>query len=123
MRKKLYNLLMKRAKKLYKDSLRNYKEKFYDLALVYLEQSLQLFLKAIILKKFGDFPKTHKIKELLKLINFEPKEEEIMIINLLENVYIGGRYLEIEYSKEEYEIAMKFVKKIFEKYGHRNSTI
>jgi len=116
MRKKLYELLMKRAKKLYKDSLRSYKEKFYDLALVYLEQALQLFLKAIILKKFGDFPKTHRIKELLELIGFKLKKEEVMIVSLLEDVYIGGRYLEKEYSKEEYEIALKFVKRIFEKY-------
>jgi len=117
MRKKLFSLLIRRAKKLYKDSLRNYKERFYDLALVYLEQALQLFLKAILLERFGNFPKTHKIKELLNLLGFKLSEEEILIVNLLEDVYIGGRYLEKEYSKEEYEIALKFVKKIFKEYG------
>jgi len=123
MRKKLFNLLIRRAKKLYKDSLRNYKERFYDLALVYLEQALRLFLKAILLKKFGDFPKTHKIRELLNLLGFELSEEDVLIVNLLEDVYIGGRYLEKEYSKEEYEIALKFVKKIFKKYGFRTSNL
>ena len=62
MRKYLYELLMKRSKRLYDDSLRAYNDGFYDLALVYLEQSLKLFLKVKILENIGEFPKTHDIK-------------------------------------------------------------
>ncbi|BFI73328.1 DNA-binding protein [Nanoarchaeota archaeon] len=120
MKKYLYEILMKRSRRLYNDSLRAYNDKFYDLALVYLEQSLQLFLKAKILENIGEFPKTHDIKKLLEILNYSFSEEDLLVIDLLNDVYISGRYLEKEYSKEEYEKALNFVNKIFEKYGFRN---
>ncbi len=117
MRKELYNILMRRAKRLYEDSLRCYKDGFFDLALVYLEQALQLFLKAKALEKYGKFPKTHNLRFLLEILDYKPSKEEILILDLLDDAYISGRYLEKEYSKEEFEKALEFVKKIFERYG------
>ena len=118
-RRKLYEMLLKRAKRLYEDALRSYNDGFYDLALVYLEQALQLFLKAKALEKYGKFPKTHNLRLLLEILDLKLSKEDILVLDLLEDAYIAGRYLEKEYSKEECEKALEFVKKIFDKYGFR----
>jgi len=117
--KRLRDLLLRRAEKLFKDSIKSYEEGFYDLALVYLGQSLQLFLKAKILEKYGKFPKTHNLRVLFEVLNYDLSYDELLVVDLLEDVYISGRYLEKEYSEEEYKKALEFVKKIFDKYGYR----
>ena len=92
----------------------------YDLALFHLEQSLQLLLKSKLLEKYGDFPKTHGLKELFSLVSkFKPKlktmiKKNILSVDILEDAYIAARYLGSEYGKEEYEICKKFVKKLWE---------
>jgi len=75
------------------------------LALVDLGQAAQLLLKAQLLKN----------EMFLKENEF--LEENIFAITLLEDVYLGGRYLLREYTKLEFEKALDFVKKLFDKYG------
>ena len=117
MRAKLYDLLIRRVKRFYEMAKENYNLEYYDLALVHLEQALQLFLKAKILEKFGKFPKTHNLKELFKILGKELKKEDLLIVDLLEDAYIGGRYMLRDYSREECEMAFKFVEKILNEYG------
>ena len=118
MKKKLFEKLIDRSKHFLKIAIFDAKNEKYDIALVHLEQALQLLLKAKIYEKTSEFPITHSIKILLKELN----EKEIIeknreIINVLETAYIAGRYYDIEYEKKDFEIAFEFVKSIFKKYG------
>ncbi len=90
----------------------------FDIALVHLEQALQLLLKAKIYERFGEFPTTHSIKILLRTLKENTLlEENREIINMLEAAYLAGRYYDVEYEKRDFEIVLEFVKKVFEKYG------
>jgi len=111
--------LFERAKKFLKEAEDDIKKGFFDLAAFHLEQSLQLLLKAILAKKVGYFSKTHSLEILKEEIKkVEPKifrllEKNKIILANLERAYIGARYLPFEYSKEEVEEMLKFVKKVF----------
>jgi len=120
MKKKLHEKLINRAVQFIRDALNDANQGFFDLALVHLEQALQLLLKAKIFEKFGEFPATHSIKVLLKTLD----EEDLLnknreIINILETSYIAGRYYDIEFEREDFEKTLGFVKSVFEKYGVR----
>ena len=105
--------LFERAKKFLREAEDDIKKEFFDLAAFHLEQSLQLFLKAILLKKVGFFSKTHSIEILKEEIEkVEPKIFELLqknkeIVANLERAYIGARYLPFDYSKEEVEKMLK----------------
>ncbi len=63
--------------------------------LFFAEQALQLYLKYLLAKHIGDFPKTHKIRVLLselgkverKVGGFVKKHE--LILDILEEAYIN----------------------------------
>jgi len=87
------------------------------------EQSIQLYLKYLIYKRIGDYPKTHNLKILFdnlnRLINiseFISENEEI--IDLLTTSYIESRYTMMEYSKKSAEISLKFLDKFKEKFNN-----
>lgn len=80
----------------------------YNLALFHLEQALQLCLK--IYEKYGDFPKTHSLRLLLSEIG--QVEADPVVVDLLEDAYIGSRYLPVRYSKESAQRAYGEVEKV-----------
>jgi len=91
--------------------------------LFFVEQSLQLYLKYLIYKRIGDYPKTYNLKILFdnlnRLINkseFISENEEI--IDLLTTSYIESRYTMMEYSKKSAEISLKFLDKFKEKFNN-----
>ncbi len=104
-----YEYLIRRSKRFYETALMQIDKEFYDLAAFSLEQSLQLYLKAVLLKRGFDYPRTHSVKRLLELIYEISGENEIIrLLNdymielaLLEDVYITSRYISREYSREE----------------------
>ena len=59
-------IFLKKAKKF--DSAARYflREGVYDLAAFHIEQALQLYLKYILAKVIGYFPKTHSLTKLFK---------------------------------------------------------
>ncbi|MEM2852856.1 MAG: HEPN domain-containing protein, partial [Ignisphaera sp.] len=73
------------------------------------EQSLQLYLKAILLKLVGDYPRTHSIRRLLgelgRVLNSEALETFINAnrarVLALEDAYLIARYSAKEYEKED----------------------
>ncbi|MEM4798949.1 MAG: HEPN domain-containing protein [Sulfolobales archaeon] len=77
---------------------------FYDLAAFSLEQSIQLYLEACLLRLGVDYPRTHSVRKLLELIgNLSGREEvkELLLryaveIGSLEDAYITSRYTGIE---------------------------
>lgn len=91
----------------------------YFLVLFFVEQSIQLYIKHILLKKFGDYPKTHNLRILLKELNKIKNIEEFVIenediIDLLITSYIESRYTEVEFSRKSAERSIEFLKKFKE---------
>lgn len=118
MEKEFYEKLKKRAEDFFEEAKLDFKLQKFDLCIFHLEQATQLFLKSFLLRKIGDFPKTH---ELLELFNECEKVEEklkeikkrnLLVISLLRDAYIASRYLPRSYSKEECEVAFKLWKEL-----------
>jgi len=84
---------------------------FYDLAAFSLEQSLQLFLKACLLKLGADYPRTRSVRRLLELVAGLSGAEAVrellrrfsVELGALEDAYISSRYVAREYTEEEVE--------------------
>lgn len=123
MRKDEIERLLKRSKE-FKDAAEfHYSRKSFDLAAFNLEQALQLFLKANLLKKGIEFPKTRTLRKLFLLLgeSLERLEEfkAFVVENSLEfasleDAYITARYFPREFEKEEVERLKKFVEKVIE---------
>lgn len=79
---------------------------FYDLAVFSLEQSLQLYLKASLLKLGVDYPRTLSVRKLLELLGELAESEEVrellskyaVELGALEDAYITSRYIPREYT-------------------------
>mgnify|MGYP001770623451 CR=1 FL=1 len=90
---------------------------FYDLACFLSEQSLQLYLKALLLELAGDYPRTHSIRRLLGELNRVLRStdlENFVAANrarflALEDAYIMSRYYVREYEREDAEDMVKLV--------------
>jgi len=57
-----YKFLLERSRRFYETALMQISRRFYDLAAFSLEQSLQLYLKAHLLKLGLDYPRTHSVR-------------------------------------------------------------
>ena len=95
----------------------------YDLAIFNLEQALQLFLKAKILEYGAQYPRTHSVRYLLRFLrDIVPNDKRQIVselldrylfeLGVLEDAYIGARYVPREYTKEEAERLIKVVNEI-----------
>ncbi|MGB9704690.1 MAG: HEPN domain-containing protein, partial [Pyrobaculum sp.] len=82
----------------------------YNLVLFHLEQALQLCLKYRRYEKYGDFPKTHSLKQLFAELGAEV-EIDPLVIDLLEDAYIGSRYIPVRYSRESAHRAYREVER------------
>ena len=103
--------LKERAKEFFTNAEELFKKKKYNLCVFNLEQALQLWIKYLIAKRIGDWPKTHYLDELIielakvynnkKLLSFK-KNNKIYIEDLTE-AYFSSRYYPINFSKEKSE--------------------
>lgn len=85
----------------------------HNLALFHLEQALQLCLKYKLYEQYGDYPKTHSLRTLINEVSrFTTIDVDPLILDLLEDAYIGSRYLPIRYSRESVIRAMQEVGKV-----------
>jgi len=93
----------------------------YDLAAFNIEQSLQLFLKARLLQKGTEFPKTHTLRKLFLLLGevlrkseeFKMFEsEKVLEFASLEDAYITTRYFPRDFEKEEARKLLDFSKEV-----------
>lgn len=95
---------------------------FYDVSCFLAEQALQLFLKYVLLRFVGDYPKTHSVRRLLGevcgLLNSEELEEfnkaNRVRLSALEDAYLMARYFLKEYTKEDAEDMIKLVEEVIE---------
>ncbi|MBO3798233.1 MAG: HEPN domain-containing protein [Thermoproteota archaeon] len=98
----------------------------YDLAAFNIEQSLQLFLKAKLLEKGAEFPKTHTLRKLFLLLGEilrKPDEfkrfadEKALEFASLEDACITARYFPRDFEKEEARKLVDFAKEVEELVG------
>lgn len=112
--------LLRRSRRFYETAVMQMDRGFHDLAVFSLEQSLQLFLKASLLKLGIDFPRTHSVRKLLEIIHEVTGEDKIKEIlrkfnielGALEDVYITFRYVARDYNREEVERFKKVVEEV-----------
>jgi len=104
-----YNYLLERSRRFLITAEMQIERGFYDLAIYSLEQALQLYLRACLLKLGVDYPRTHSVRRLLELIYRLTGSEGIkrvlvdyaIELGVLEDAYITSRYIAREYSEEE----------------------
>ncbi|WP_456478549.1 HEPN domain-containing protein [Geoglobus ahangari] len=93
----------------------------YNFTMFFAEQSLQLMLKYLIAKKFGEFPKTHNLKTLFYLTDDEMLikfyEDNMDILRELELSYVASRYFDVDYSEDVAKKGVETVRKFMEVSG------
>jgi HEPN domain-containing protein len=106
-----YEALLRRSDGFLETALMQARAGMYDLAVFSLEQSLQLFLKAMLLRVGSDYPRTHSIRRLLELLTEVTGRSELrelasrysVELGALEDAYISSRYIPRIYTKDEFE--------------------
>jgi len=106
-----YESLLERSRRFCETASMQVKRGFYDLAAFSLEQGLQLYLKACLLKLGVDYPRTHSVRRLLELIYKVSGGEAVkdllykfsVELGALEDAYVASRYVPRYYSLEEVE--------------------
>lgn len=97
----------------------------YDIACFLAEQSLQLYLKSVLLEVVGDYPRTHSVRRLLgelrdvlgsKVLRDFIKANRARLSNL-EDAYLMARYFVKEYVKEDAEDMVKLVEEVMRVVG------
>mgnify|MGYP000005725658 CR=1 FL=1 len=114
--------LKRRAFAFLEDAKVDFGRRDYDLVLFHVEQFLQLYMKHLIFKKLGDFPKTHSlirlINNLMKVYGEEVLkkfyEDNMEILHLLEEAYITSRYLPRRYGEDIAKRALEFAERALE---------
>jgi len=103
-----FEVLRKRALHMVTMAENAFENGFYDVSCFLAEQALQLYLKAMLLKLLGGYPRTHSIRRLLgelsKLV--DSRLEEFCRVNwvrlsALEDAYLMARYFVKPYYREE----------------------
>ena len=124
-RKSEANFLLRRAKAFLSNAEYLYSRGLYDLAAFNLEQAVQLLLKYKLLLIAGDYPRTHSIRRLFRILLEYIKDENlenfyldnVNIVGDLESAYIAARYLPVEFERKEVENMIIFVKNLFKRLG------
>jgi len=103
-----------------------FKKGKYNLSAFNLEQSCRLFLKYLISKKTGDWPKTHYLDELIRVLSKAYKKKSILkyfqknelFFESLSDAYFTSRYFPKEFTQTivekmflEFEGFIKFLEK------------
>lgn len=115
-------ILLERSRRFYESAIIQIEKGFYDLAAFSLEQSLQLFLKAYLLKLGVDYPRTHSSRKLLEMIyeitKFEVIKELVQKFSIelafLEDIYITSRYISREFTLNEVSRLKKVIHEVIE---------
>jgi HEPN domain-containing protein len=108
--------LKKKALRFYTKALESYEKCEYDFAMFFVEQSIQLGLKFLISKKYGEMPKTHSFRILFELAEMkEFYEENLDVLREIELAYTASRYFDVEYTKKAVEKSLEVLKKFLER--------
>lgn len=115
-------ILKRRALGFLENAKDNFNRGENDLVLFHIEQYLQLYLKYLLYRKVGVYPKTHSLIHLLKEVVKVYEDDELKEfydknlepLNLLEDAYITSRYIPREYDRELAERMLEFAKRALE---------
>jgi HEPN domain-containing protein len=117
-----YEYLLERSRRFLATAELQIDKGFYDLALFSLEQALQLYLKAVVLRLGVDYPRTHSVRKLLELVYKLTGSDEVekffsnyaIELGVLEDAYITLRYIPREYTREEAKRLLGVVREVIE---------
>ena len=121
--------LRKRAQEFFEEAEILLKKGRYNLSAFNLEQAIQLWIKYLIGKRIGDWPKTHYFSDLVSQLSQAYEKEEFLkffednelFFDSLEDAYFTSRYFPKEFSKNMllklFERSKEFLKLIKEIIG------
>ncbi len=120
-----YEILIRRSREFLIEADQALREGRYDLACFFAEQAVQLFLKAILLRLVGYYPRTHHVRALLsKLAEILPEDRRAILLEFmrsnrsllseLEDVYVMARYSTRTYTYEDASDILKLAVSIIE---------
>ena len=89
----------------------------FDVSCFLAEQALQLYLKSVLLRVVGEYPRTHSVRRLLgelsRILGSRELEEHVKAnrvrLSALEDAYLMARCFVKEYSREDAEDMVKLV--------------
>ena len=119
------NSMIEKSRRFLLNAERNMDEGFIDVGAFNANQSLELYLKALLLKESGDYPHTFDLKNLLRnladLSNVDVKKkielflnEKSLVLSLLQDAYLTSRYFSTSYSSDDLNEMISVVKHIKE---------
>jgi len=95
MHKEEVELFLKRARNFLEGAKERFEKNDWDLTCFMAEQSVQLFLKATILEKGGEFPRTHSLRQLFSILSNLIEKSELKYdrksLLFLESAYLNSR--------------------------------
>lgn len=104
--------LKQKAIRFYSKAVESFEKGEYDFTMFFVEQSIQLGLKFLISKKFGEVPKTRNLRTLFELAELEKfYRENLDLLREIELAYTASRYFDVEYSKEIAEKSLSIAKR------------
>lgn len=107
--------LKNKALRFYSKAVESFEKGEYDFSMLFSEQAIQLGLKFLISKKYGEIPKTHNLRILFELAELESfYKENLDVLREIELAYTAARYFDVEYSKEIAEKSLSVTKKFIE---------
>jgi len=116
MHKEEVELFLKRAENFLEGAKERFQKNDWDLTCFMAEQSVQLIMKATILEKGGEIPKTHSIRKLFGMLYQLTKNEvfnyDRKALIFLESAYLNTRYFNFKYEKEDAEEALKIAEEV-----------
>ncbi len=94
----------------------------YDFSCFSAEQAAQLYLKSLALEFLGEIPRIHRIRELLSILaeTVPDARDKIRLLirekrealRVLEESYIGARYLPSAYSRDDAKASVDLARKV-----------
>ncbi len=112
----LMNFLKRNALKFLEEAKESFKKEDYAFAMLFVEQAVQLALKYLLARRFGDFPRTHSLKLLFELTGDDGLmafyRENVDLIREIELAYIASRYTDVEYTKAVVERALQLAERL-----------
>lgn len=117
-------ILLERSSDYLTEAKRLIEEEKWDLAMDAMHQHCELLMKYYALKLNGSYPRTHSLRELIRLLLKHKKELSDLVNNennvlklaRIEDAYISSRYYPVRASAEDGLPLIRFVEDVFDEY-------
>ncbi len=120
-----FNTMIEKSRRFLINAERNMEAGFTDIGAFSANQSLDLYLKVILLRECGDYPHTYDIKNLLRnLLALSDKyvrkkielilKEKSLVLSLIQDAYLTSRYFSTSYSSDDLKEMISVIKYIKE---------